>query len=1288
MQKKISTLCLFAFFVPFLSNGQIMRTGLLQWNEKPVQYQSPGSTTSKEIWSFAGAVYYDAAHPTLPYFTDRFTLSSDGSLSAELVNARFEPIVMQDNSDTRSIERDIQFHTLVTQDRQSFSGNLAFLPIRRTGDRTFERLVSFEVRISFIPSQGSLRGGPANTFTSVLSEGNIYKIGVTQNGVYKIDYGFLKNTLKVENLDNIDPRKIKLFNNGNGMLPEANSQFRFDDLTENAIRIVGEDDGQFNSGDYILFYGQGPDAWKFDNTKKEFNMTKNLYSDTTFYFLKIAGENGLRIGSIPSVAGTDYTTNTFDNYLHQEDDRYNLLDINKNGNTQGSGKQWFGDYFGDASKQRNYVFSDFSNLVASEPVKMNVRLAGSSAAQTKFKVVAGAQTFEQTINQSSPTDADNNFATAGSISGSFTPTGDNIGVQITYPSNSVSTSTEGWLDYIELNARCNLLMKGKQMSFRDAKALAYNSATYQLGSAGNSIEIWNITNPLVPKKQEASLNGDVLSFGVAGTSLQQFIAFQANDGFLSPTPIGKVNNQNLHGLDNIDLVILYHPEFETAVQTLSEHRQSYNGLAVANVLLQDVYNEFSSGAPDPTAIRDFARMLLTRNTRFKFLLLMGDGSFDFKNIKQLEKPDNFIPTYETWESFDPISAYPSDDYYALLSDNEGGGLNGDLDIGIGRIPAKTAEEASGVVNKIIHYDSDPNSLGDWRNRITFVADDEDGNVHVNDCDDIAQKTALLRPNLILNKIYLDAYKQEAGAGGTRVPGATEAINNDIYKGVIAMCYLGHGGPNGWAQERILRPEHIMSWTNFDRLPLIATATCSFAGYDKPNLETAGELCLLNPKGGAIALYSTVRAVYASQNALLTDSIYTYVFTKINQVGQPMGEILRTGKNKIVGGYENTRKFTMLGDPSQAIALPKYNVQTIKVNEHVVDNIQYDTLRAFQKVTIEAMITDDNGQLVSSFNGKAFPTVYDKAVTVHTLNQDPDSNPKSFQLQKNIIFKGAATVTGGKFSFTFVVPKDIDYDYGKGKISYYAKDGNSTDASGSYDKIIIGGTYANAIADNKPPVVDLFMNNENFVFGGNTNSSPTLLAKLSDDNGINVTGTSIGHDLTAVIDDDTKNTFNLNSFYEATLDDYTSGVVRYPLYNLSNGRHRIRVKAWDISNNSGEGQTEFIVVSSGAEALEHVLNYPNPFTDHTRFQFEHHLDDQLVDVEIRIFSVSGRLVKTIDSQVLSSNGYVNNIEWDGKDDFGDQLARGIYLFKVKVGGAGTSGSVNTAESKFEKLVILK
>ena len=1278
------------FALSAFANGPSLIKATLEWSEeKPLVPAEDAKTYF--ISHFDGAIY-DETYPTLPVYSKRFLLKSYSEVEAVFANTVYEPYKKTTSDDDEILSDAIDIKINIEKDRKDYFAQVAFVPIRKIGAGQYERLVSFEIRLSYRAkaAPASLRGG--HTYTSVLSDGDIYKFSVSETGVYKLGYGFLKNEMGI-NVDNIDPRTIKLFGNGGGVLPELVDAERADDLIENAIRVVGEEDGKFNENDYILFYGEGPTVWDYDTEKKVFDMPINYYDTKNYYFIKISSGNGLRIASQPAVNGSTYTSNSFNDFIRYEKDIFNVMHDWSFG--QGSGRQFYGDYF------KVKVDKDYSgefqveNLVTNAPAYLKAVFAGrvEDSGRT-FSITANGTKYNSGSFGRTEGGSVDTYATTQVIETEFVPGGP-FDIKLEFNKGS-SSFNEGWLDYLQINFRRQLKMVANQLIFRDIETLGKAVSTFKLGGASSNTEVWDITDPLFPKRQEVTLSGDELSFSVSTNMLREFIAFNSNGNFLSAQAISKekISNQNIHGIDDVAMVILYPEAFGEEAERLAQHRRDFSNLDVATIDIGQLFNEFSSGRKDAGAIRDLAVMLFERQPdKFRYLLLFGDGSFDPRNIYNLG--GDYITVFETANSLVPISAYPSDDFYALLSEGEGADIDkGALDIGVGRLPVKSISEAKAAVDKIIYYDTRPENLRDWRNRILFVGDDEDNNTHTGGSDRVATHIGGKNKNLNVDKVYLDAYPQVSTSGGTRVPLATDAMNNSMFKGLLAMVYLGHGGPKGWTQERVLKIEDILSWSNKKGMPLIITATCSFTGFDNPAFTSGGELCFLNEKGGAIGLYTTVRPVFANANEQLTRVSMDTLFNKLNNETPALGEVLRLSKNKI-GSASNSRKFLLIGDPAQKLALPNYQVTTTKINGEDISTAVVDTIRSLQKVTIEGEIHDDFGNLLSDFNGIVYPTIFDKKVTYQTFGQDPSSPIFNFDLQKNIIFKGRASVVNGKFSFTFVVPKDINYNYGKCKLSYYASDeAQMLDAAGNYQEVIIGGTNPNTLADDQGPKVEVFMDDESFVFGGITSTDPLLLVKLEDDNGINVVGNVIGHDLNGVLDNNSQQyNYILNDFYEAAVDDYTKGEVRYPLNDIPEGRHEIKVSAWDIANNPAEGFTEFVVVSSEKTALEHVLNYPNPFTTSTCFMFEMNPPRPGVEVDalVQIYTISGRLIKTLEERIIFEDrrlGNDNCIRWDGRDDYGDPLAKGVYIYKVKIQSPNSGATLLEGESEFEKLVILK
>ena len=1116
---------------------------------------------------------------------------------------------------------------------------------------------------------------------SVLKDGEIYKLSISESGIYSIDYNYLADTLGLD-VNSLTINNLAIYGNGGGVLPEKNNDPRIDDLEELAISITGDEDGRFDQGDKILFYAEGPDLLTYNNDK--YSVHKNPYSVKNFYFLKVKSSEGKRISERESKDNISYTSSLTDAIVRHEAELVNLL--GDFGSTQGSGQSWFGEELTNIDEIDLSNYFRLENIDLSEDVLLDFLFVGRSSITTNVILELGNERYSKSISSSRTDDVEAVFAKPATITRTLKLNTAEPKVLVQYPKSN--TPSSGWLDYLQLTFRKNLIYNNAPFEIYDHQSINKEGASFTIRNLNNNINIWNITNIHRVDNQQYSLSDGTGSFGYdSSSSLQKFIVFEPEDINNSPTFVKRIEPQNIHAIEGSELLIIYHKEFLEAAIKLQKHRESYSGLEVKIVDVEQIYNEFSSGKQDPTAIRDFAKMIYERDSDFKYLLLLGDGSYDFRWINTQFSNQSFIPAYETKESLNPLSAFPTDDYYALLTNGEGGTLRGAIDIAVGRIPAKTISEANNVVDKIIRYDTDPNTSGDWKNRIAFTADDEDSNIHLNQADDIAKNVKREHPNYNQEKIYFDSFKQISTPGGARYPDAEEKLNNEIFKGVLILNYLGHGGPKGWSQERVLKTTEIGSWDNKNKLPLIITATCSFTGFDDPALVTGGEEAILNKNGGAIALFSTVRSVYSSQNFRLTKSVFDTIFSRNDTEPLAIGEILRRAKNSNSADTinVNARKFLLIGDPSLQLALPTYGINTTKINGLPVDINRIDTIKALQKIQISGEIIDESGSILSSYNGTLFPTLYDKEISLETLSNDSGSPKKSFDVQRNILYSGTATITNGTFNFEFVVPKDINYNYGPGKLSFYANADSRIEASGFYDKLIIGGTDSVQTKDNVGPQMQLFMNDEEFVNGGLTNTDPELLVKLFDENGINFSGTSIGHDITAILDDNTQETIILNDFYKSDQDNFRNGIVRYPLKDLSPGMHTLKVKAFDIVNNVGEAIIEFYVLDDGELAIEKVLNYPNPFTTSTKFMFEHNLPNTPLTSVINIYTVSGKLVKSIISDFVSTGFRTSDISWDGRDDFGNQLGRGIYLYQINLNATDLGITIN---SDFEKLLLLR
>ncbi len=1126
---------------------------------------------------------------------------------------------------------------------------------------------------------------------SVLAAGSgtWYKIKVNNSGIHKIDKAFLEscgiNTL------NLNPNNINIFGNGDGKLPELNSVPSTDDLAKNAIYVAGESDGQFNDNDYILFYAWGPTRWYPNSTLTSFNYDQNIYSDYSYYFINInPSESPLRITNINSSLGiiTD-NVSSYSYFTNHEVDTKSLVS---------GGQRWYGEEF-DTELTKSFNF-DIPSIVNATPVNFSISLAtnsSSSSTSTHKYLINGNQVYSANL----PSAASDSYSRAN-VAFQFNANSSSIPLSITVTRSNPSTLT--YLDNILINTRRNLSQLGSQYNFRDLISVGTSKISeFTLTSFSPSGFVWDITNRHQPLQINGTNANSTFVFRLETDSLREFVA---SDGinFFTPEKVGSISYQNLHALPQVDYVIVTHPDFTSEANRLANLHRA-NGTTVHVVTTEQVYNEFSSGMLDPTAIKRFMKMfydrsLLIPNSAPKYLLLFGDGTYDPKN--RVANNNNYVPTYQALNSENHISALVSDDYFGLLDDTDSFDDVDQLDIGVGRLLISSSQIATEQVNKIEHYMKNgsnlystsnccssnlaSNTFGDWRQKYVLIADDEQGGQFVSvDAEPNYNYVKTNHTDLNCDKLYLDAFTQVTTAGGQRYPDVFNAITDRVQNGALIVNYIGHGGEVGVAEERVITIPQIQSWSNINKLNLLVSATCEFTKFDDPSRVSAGEWASLNPTGSSIALMTTTRSIYISINTDIITKFYENVFNRdLNYKPQTFGEIIKITKNQ-ASASENKRCFTLIGDPALKIALPTMKVLTDSINS-TSPSIQIDTLKALSKVTIKGHITDMNNNILSNFNGILSPTIFDKPKALSTLGQDPASPIIPFELQKSAIFKGQVSVKNGFFSFSFIIPKDINFSYGNGKISYYA---NTTDLTTNYDaggddkRIIVGGIDPNGIVDNQSPTIKMYLNEEKFADGGITNETPTLFAKIEDDNGINTVGNGIGHDITAILDGETANPIILNNYYTADLDSYQKGQVTYTFPAIPAGEHKLTLKAWDINDNSVESSINFTVKEKQNIALDHVLNYPNPFTTKTSFFFEHNQVCSELEAQVQIFTISGKVVKTINQTVNTIGFRSNGIDWDGKDDFGDQLAKGVYIYRLMV-----KSSTGEIAEKTEKLVLLK
>lgn len=1064
---------------------------------------------------------------------------------------------------------------------------------------------------------------------SLLKEGKWIKISTTGKGIYAIPW------TKLTGWGFSDPSQVKVFGAGGMILPEDPGSIPYDDIPQVAVWH-----GKNNGTDCLFFYAPGTIMWQ--STDKGFSHRLHPYTYKGHFFLSETAGTQKSVELLPPInEPPTQSITSFDAYILHKNEQYNLIS---------SGRQWFGDKFIHGTT-RSYPFQ-FTDVVPSSQISLTIQAAARSSAASSMLITDGQATLGK-MNFSAVNKSDNSswYANDKTTTVSLNSLSENINLSLRY--SAAESSPEAWLGYMEANYRQKLkINNNKTLFFRDKNSEGTNNRLeFRLEAAPSGLKVWDVTDIFDVKEVPLIFQGNIAQGVRPANSLREYAAFHPNWNFPEPEMVGEITNQNIHGLSTPEYLIITHPQFLNEANELAEFHRTYDQMTAEVVTTTQVYNEFSSGNKDATGIRNCIKMFYDRKEGLKYVLLFGDGCYDNKNI--LPGSNAFIPTYQTETSLDPIGSFVTDDFFVLLDPGESV-YDGAVDLGIGRIPSSTVFEANLVVNKVKNYYDAP-ALGDWRNVLCFIADDQDSNQHMIDSERLANQINEGYNDFIINKIYFDAYRQVSGPGGESYPEVTEAINRQVKDGVLVLNYMGHANDRFLAHEKVLDISHINSWSNANSLPIFVTATCEFSRFDA-NETSAGEYILLNPHGGGIGLFSTTRLVFAYSNYLLSRNFYRFVFEKDkNGEHYRMGDVMRLAKINTIN-TTNKRNFTLLADPALKLSYPSHQVITSTINGQDATSSS-DTMGALQKVTITGYIADKSGNKLQDFSGRIIPIVLDKEVMMKTLG-NAGEKPMDFKVQENIIYKGLAEVSHGEFSFSFVIPKDISYHAGQGKIVYYADNGEE-DAHGSFDQFMIGGP-ATHFTDNQGPVIDLFLDTPDFMPGDRVSKNPLLLAYLSDENGINTVGSGIGHDITAILDDDHSNVMVLNNYYQANQGDFTSGIIRFPLKDLQEGKHTLKLKAWDVANNSTEVEIDFVVTADFI--ISQVKNYPNPVYDHTYFTFEHNQADASLEVIIELFNQSGQRIDYIPVKAGSNGTISNPVRW-APDERNIQLRSGIYLYRI-------------------------
>ena len=1087
---------------------------------------------------------------------------------------------------------------------------------------------------------------------SVLADGHWVKIRVSESGVCRMSFSELRSA-------GLEPSQVRVFGYGGAQKEQDFSKPNIDDLPQVPV-YVGED--------YILFYVQGPISWTYNGSR--FAHTRNTYSDFGYYLLSDDAGDMLLFPEAEAVSGSPTDVTYYSYYQVQDEDSVNLIDRT---GVSGGGRTFYGEQFA-AGQTRTFTFS--TPYANGDNSSVYIDMAANAATTSTVKAKLN-NTSSKSIYISSIPDH-YTFGVAGTISMNGASEEQNQRVTIQFVNSNASALA--WLNYIEITTPSELVMTGSYMGIRSlVNRNTTNPVRFLLRNTTASTQIWDVTDLAAIQRMPTTMVDDQLAWvGTQADGVHEYIAVNT-DGtkFVQAEVVGEVKNQNLHALNNIDYIIICPEGYEDVSEDLAKAHEAKQAITYAIVTDQQVYNEFSSGTPDATAYRWLMKMLYDRakngiGQQPRWLLLMGLGTFDNRKLLR-NSGTSLLLTYQSKNSVNEIKAYATDDYFAYLDDNEGTiDTQGRMDIGVGRLPVESLDEARTTVDKLIQYIRNEQT-GKWKNQLVYLADDGENGTHTETAEKSAELVRIKNPDFIVHKIFLDAYPQEVNASGESYPLAKNRVLNLLKNGVLFFNYSGHGGYNAITNESILNLKDIAGMTNKNQAFWLF-ATCNFAQCDAGK-RSAAETAVLNPKGGAIGILAATRTVYASQNTNLNRSVCDTLFghSDVFHYDMTLGEAISIGKN-LLGSDENKLAYVLLGDPCMRLNYPTdYHVETLT---------EMDTLNALSVQHVEGRIIDEDLNTVSDFNGKVDITIYDKMQSIPTRDNDNaggDPRVIAYNDYPNTIFSGATDVKDGLFNYTFMVPKDIRYNFDNGRIVYYAVTEDSletAEAVGHFEQFIIGGTGSTVAIDTIGPEMEIYLNSPAFRNGDKTYATPRFFANLYDKNGINTAGAGIGHDLMLIIDDDPKMIYSLNEYFTAANNSYQAGQVSYLMEELANGPHSLTFRAWDLLNNSTTKSLNFIVEAGLDPSIYNVTTYPNPVQQSGVVHLIVNYDqpDELIETEIYLYNAAGQMV------------------YSHKQDNPDEVSinlpslglnTGVYIYSVKIKSASSKYSTTSG-----KIIVTK
>lgn len=1063
------------------------------------------------------------------------------------------------------------------------------------------------------------------------AQSNYFKFPVTKEGVYKIT---ASQALQL-GVNSVEELALYGYN---GMLPQKLDS-TFLGLKEIPVKKIG--------GDLYFFLSAAPSIGIAE--EMAYYQTHH-FTDTLYYLIHTNHHNTAAIPSLnphasDSPAGVLYQIKSY------KKEEFNLLS---------SGRNWYGNRVSDGET----ISINFEGKTSQDlPFYYHGKLMAQSLTESNFRLSMN-QDMIKTITLPPITSS-----TYGLKGHEAHITGYNKGIlennesQIDIQFQTADRNGTGYLDYfmIGIPSLSSALPSG---IFYNLAEKAFNLKT------SNGQYIWDITDFFEVK--------DITAIEPTTSNAQKIAVFTPE--VTQPIAGLEMVDLNLLSQPNFsDLIIIAHSTLNPEALRLAAYKNSI-GISTQVVSVQEIYDAFGYGNPDITAIRNFLAFHYHQGKQLKNVLLFGKGTFDYKN--KLGGRPNLVPTYSSRNSLNPLTTYSSDDYFGFMNFGEGiweetasGDLN--LSIGVGRFPVVNLPEARNVVDKIINYGSPENTLGDWKRKVLFVADDGDNNVHLNDSESLSAYLVENHPEFVQEKLYLDNFEQINTGSVQRSPTAKAALGTLLDSSFLLVNYIGHGNETTLMAEEIFTVSDLNNWRENSKLPVFVTATCEFGRHDSPFIRSGAEELLIAEKKGAIALLSTGRPVFSNINFALNRAFIEAVFKKEEGQHLTLGEVFKHTKNNSLNGSLN-RNFSLLGDPSLNLALPELAAHSGEYFDMFLQT-EVDTLKAMQQIRYKGNITHPLTQAtMDSFNGTFEISLSDKPISRSTLGDE--NTPATYKDEHIYIHRGKGKVVNGHFEGEIFIPKNIDYTFGKGTFRLFAQDNKTIEEAFGAAHIVIGGSSTNKVNDNQGPIIKLFI--QDSLKSGHTLSSTTInfLATLEDQNGINISPINLGQNISLRINNGEK--IDLNSYYNSLDGSFTKGFLETSVSGLEEGLNILTLQAWDNLGNSSSRTLELLILGSKGIKITSHLTYPNPASTASHFKIAHNRQGENLVLQVQIFSLSAREIFSMHRRFPKANSLLGDISWIFMQSRTKYPAKGTYLYKLEL----KSEADGTSDTESGKIII--